>query len=167
VSARQAVVQDLTCPQCGKGPYGDLRALESHRVVHKTTTCGACGKKGINPKGLGGHRRICEAYQRQQNGGGCRSELAHIERLLGRLTNRNGLRRIRELLARTEVFPAAGYLVVGDTYGPYLTRRERVGDVVAGSRDACIVLDLARVIEALGLEELRERAERSGWDRLP
>lgn len=161
----EAVAQDLCCPTCGKGPFQDRRALGGHKVAHETAECRLCGKT-VNRRGLGPHQAACgRPRQHAPTGGGCREELKHVKRLLGRLTPPDALARVRRLLEQAETFPRDGYVVVGDDWGPFLTRGYQLGEVVAAAEQPVVVLHLERAARALEIERAQADARSRGWDR--
>lgn len=157
---------DLVCPECGKGPFGDIRALGGHRVIHRRAVCDMC-REEFSVKGLGSHRKHCGRDRSADASaeiwpagllGPVAGEVDWTMRLLAKLNRPTVVADVGRFLAGLATFPADGYVIIGDTDGPWLCREANVGRLVGGSRAACVVLPLKVAADAAARERHRQES---------
>lgn len=150
-------LEELVCPTCQAGPFKDRRGLAAHAGNHIEAECEICGRR-TTEHGLRRHRASHTAEPKPPKPGKPEPppEVQMALRLVGRLATDGGRERILELLERTQHFPDGGFLVIGDDWGPHITSRLNVGQVVASGRQACVVLPLGLAVQAVHLEAHRE-----------
>lgn len=142
---------NLTCTTCGKGPFGDARALGAHRVAHESVVCDDCGAT-VNRRGIGPHRRRCRPLA-----GPHEAELVELERLLRDAAGRDGVARVRAYVAGLADFPATSFLVVAENLGPYLVGERHVADVVLRARRPCVVVAMALAAQLVQCARIRDQ----------
>jgi hypothetical protein len=143
----------LSCPTCGKSGFSTNQKLASHQIAHQKVKCEVCGRT-LNRAGLGPH---LAAHRRQAESpeGRHLAALAALTEMLGAYAA-DGIPRIRDLVQQLDEFPAGAFVVLGAAWGPHLTSRPNVGQVVAAGREACVVVPLQLAADAARRAQIRE-----------